>query len=548
VTGEPTDTIDVPDGGHVTAAVATAPPAPVWIPLDKLIPHPDYPRFMPFDDIADAVTTGLGDAFPPELVILVRPVGDLYQIIDGVRRTEAERRKGFAGVYASVVPMTDDEAHLRMASANTQQAWSPLEHGRHVLKWLRRAKGGRGRKGGYSAYAAAIRRSPQYVSQLCQAAEVVEGKPSSQLVGFADKAQHLVAIRKAHRVVWPALLELILERGWSVTDTEVAVKKVAEVFGEGFDPDCSPWWSVFLRPEDVARKLATDADFTPTKVSTVRDDADETAAMLAEFQRQGVDTTAAEAEWWGWLSDNSGGDSWNPLRHAQRRDAMRNLLSGRAPITKWLAGDWREHIGGLVDGAVSAVISDPPYGADFQSGRRTDPHPPIAGDESVEVATAGLAAFLDAIRPKLKPQANLFVFCDWGSLAAFAGALYAAGFRVRLPAVWDKGHHGMGDLAALGPECELILHATAGGAALYERHGNVFRFPKVGADRHLCEKPQALVEELIRICTVPGDLIVDPFGGVATTAAAAKATGRGYWSCELDPGFWAAGEARLAGG
>ena len=101
---------------------------------------------------------------------------------------------------------------------------------------------------------------------------------------------------------------------------------------------------------------------------------------------------------------------------------------------------------------------------------------------------------------------------------------------------------------ALAPQCELILHATAGGAAVCPRVGNVFTFSRVGSNRHPTEKPQPLIERLIEVCTVRGDLIADPFGGVATTAAAARATGRGYWSCELDTGYWAAGEERLAGG
>ena len=198
----------------------------------------------------------------------------------------------------------------------------------------------------------------------------------------------------------------------------------------------------------------------------------------------------------------------------------------------WPTGPWRRS------------VTDPPYGIGYRT--RSGRHDPIAHDESPEAATAELKAFLEAILPKLKPRAHLFVFCGWGSEAAFEAALEGAGLRVRSHAVWVKNNHGAGDLEALAPMHERILHATAGDAALYERHGDVFRYPKVPSERHPTEKPQPLLEKVISISTAPGDLVADPFGGVASTAAAARATGRAYWACELKEEYWAAGERRLA--
>jgi DNA modification methylase len=131
-------------------------------------------------------------------------------------------------------------------------------------------------------------------------------------------------------------------------------------------------------------------------------------------------------------------------------------------------------------------------------------------------------------------------------VAAFESVLVGAGFRVRSHAVWVKNNHGQGDLGTLAPKHELILHATLGDAALYHRDPDVFVFDKVNTERHPTEKPQGLLERLIEISTVRGDLIADPFGGVASTAAAARATGRAYWSCELDEKYWKVGETRLS--
>jgi DNA modification methylase len=147
----------------------------------------------------------------------------------------------------------------------------------------------------------------------------------------------------------------------------------------------------------------------------------------------------------------------------------------------------------------------------------------------------------------MRQQSHAFIFCAWCSIAAFEAALEGAGFRVRSRAVWVKNNQGPGDLGTLGPAYELLIHATRGDARLYRRHPNVFTFDKVGIDDHPTEKPRPLCELLIDLATTRGGLVADPFGGVATTAAAAKATGRGYWSCELEEKYWTAGQKRLDG-
>ncbi len=137
------------------------------------------------------------------------------------------------------------------------------------------------------------------------------------------------------------------------------------------------------------------------------------------------------------------------------------------------------------------------------------------------------------------------MFCRWDSEPLFDRALTDAGLTVRSHAVWVKNAQGAGDLKGLAPKHERILHATLGDPDLYERASDVFTYAKVGTERHPTEKPQDLIERLIEIGTAKGDLIADPFGGVGTTAAAAKATGRSCWSCEVNPEYYAAGERRL---
>ena len=86
--------------------------------------------------------------------------------------------------------------------------------------------------------------------------------------------------------------------------------------------------------------------------------------------------------------------------------------------------------------------------------------------------------------------------------------------------------------------------------------GSVWRFPvcsgnerlkdECGAKLHSTQKPQDLLERIIAISSKIGDVVLDPFGGTMTTAAAAKKLGRDYVMIEKNKKYCEYGEKRLA--
>lgn len=66
-----------------------------------------------------------------------------------------------------------------------------------------------------------------------------------------------------------------------------------------------------------------------------------------------------------------------------------------------------------------------------------------------------------------------------------------------------------------------------------------------GEKLHNTQKPQALLERIISISSNIGDLVLDPFGGTMTTAAAAKKLGRNYIMIEKNEQYCKYGEQRL---
>ena len=64
---------------------------------------------------------------------------------------------------------------------------------------------------------------------------------------------------------------------------------------------------------------------------------------------------------------------------------------------------------------------------------------------------------------------------------------------------------------------------------------------------HGCQMPERLLGRVIRACSNPGDVVLDPFGGSGTTLAVAKKLGRRFLGFELSPEYAAQIETRLAG-
>jgi len=215
-------------------------------------------------------------------------------------------------------------------------------------------------------------------------------------------------------------------------------------------------------------------------------------------------------------------------------------------VDGWYQGDWRDHIGKLTDRSVSLLLTEPPYDQVYQGHRKRVRNDPIAYDAVSEQAAMELEALLMAINPKLTVDAHLLIFCTWRSELSIRIAIENAGYVVRGILVWVKNRHESGTLCgAFTPKYEHIIHAVKGNPLLIKPMGDVIVVVKDLSDRHPTEKPIDLLRPLIEATTVEGTLVTDPFGGVASTCVAAYLSGRQYWGCEIDAGYYAAGMERL---
>jgi DNA modification methylase len=209
-------------------------------------------------------------------------------------------------------------------------------------------------------------------------------------------------------------------------------------------------------------------------------------------------------------------------------------------------GDCLELMKRIPDGSVDLVLTDPPYGMDYQSARRTDKtqwKPKIANDKRPFIWWINQAA------AKLKEGGCLISFCRFDSWNAFQYACELAGLEVKAEIVWDKMNHGTGDLKGCpGFRHEIAIFATKGRFVFHgKRPQSLFATPRINPTSllHPNEKPVALMEWLIDHYCMPHGTVVDLFTGVSPVGLACKNLGRKFIGIELDPHYFAVAEQRI---
>ena len=192
-------------------------------------------------------------------------------------------------------------------------------------------------------------------------------------------------------------------------------------------------------------------------------------------------------------------------------------------------GDCLEILPTLAPGSVDAVVTDPPYGIDYESGRKGSVDRAIANDETTLVR--------DAIIETEYPKA---VFATWRCVPPR---------RPRGMLIWAKNAGGMGDLSfPWKPDFEVVWVYGNGWSG--HRGSGVLRASTIcswntgpAARCHPHEKPVDLLEQIIE--KAPGEVVLDPCFGSGTTGVACVRLGRRFVGIELEPKYYAIAKRRI---
>ena len=235
-------------------------------------------------------------------------------------------------------------------------------------------------------------------------------------------------------------------------------------------------------------------------------------------------------------------------------------------------GDCLEVMRGMAENSVDLILTDPPYGHNNNNGdliarreaalgrgdydaARDDR--PIAND-GAEANELVRAMFAEAAR-LLTPGGVCCCCCGGGGpdpqFARWSLWMDEA-LEFKQMVVWDKGPMGMGWHYRRSYETVLVAQKPGAKCAWYDdskRIENIIRPGDYGirkiiprADQHPTQKPVELAAHFIRLHTKPGDIVLDPFMGSGTTGVACVQTGRSFIGIEIDSGYFAIAERRIA--
>ena len=196
----------------------------------------------------------------------------------------------------------------------------------------------------------------------------------------------------------------------------------------------------------------------------------------------------------------------------------------------------------LGDDHVSMVWQDPPYGVNYANSAKDKMRGkdrPILNDDLGEDFLPFLTA---ALTPMLaRCDGAVYIAMSSSELDTLQTAFRNAGGHFSTFVIWSKNTFTLGR-ADYQRQFEPILYGWREGAQRHwcgdRNQGDVWAINKPHKnDLHPTMKPIQLVERAIRNSSLPGDTVLDSFGGSGTTMIAAEKSGRHARLMELDPKY-----------
>ncbi|MBW4045562.1 MAG: DNA methylase [Acidobacteria bacterium] len=201
-----------------------------------------------------------------------------------------------------------------------------------------------------------------------------------------------------------------------------------------------------------------------------------------------------------------------------------------------LHGDCIEVMRQMPANSVDFILTDPPYLVNFRD-RQGRSIPNDFDDIWLNPAMA------EAYRV-LKQDRVAVMFYGWTKVDKFFEAWLSTGFRPVGHLVFRKTYSSKSRFLSYRHEQAYLL-AKGHPPMPKQPLADVLEMPYSGNKLHPTQKPISALVPLIRSFSLPGESILDPFAGSASTCAAALLTGRRYIGIEMDETYFHAASARL---
>lgn len=192
---------------------------------------------------------------------------------------------------------------------------------------------------------------------------------------------------------------------------------------------------------------------------------------------------------------------------------------------------------------VNAVIVDPPFlFTDFDPGKnhygmslgKFEP------DSDIKRITSGFdLSIFDALEKICQPF-NMFCFCSNKQISKIM-AYHEAKERPTTLLIWHKNNAAPFANGVWRGDIEYVVHARDTGATFQgnaKEKKKVSNYPTVCDLDHPTVKPLQLIQKYVKICSNPGDTILDCFMGSGSTGVACAKMGRKFIGVESNDKYF----------
>lgn len=230
----------------------------------------------------------------------------------------------------------------------------------------------------------------------------------------------------------------------------------------------------------------------------------------------------------------------------------------------------------IPDASVDLVITDPPFGIEFQAkkanynrkgSRVLEGYNEVKGIDYLDFTRA----WLGEVRRVLKPEGSLYIFSGWNYLKDLLIALDELDFTLVNHLVW-KYQFGLVTKRKYVTSHYHILFAGIdekkrrffpyarfekdaqhpdGGSAHYKDKEDVWNIHReywTGDVKTPTKLPAEIIRKILAYSSQPGDLVLDPFLGSGQVAVVSNMEGRRYLGFEVVPEYFDFAQKRLSEG
>lgn len=171
----------------------------------------------------------------------------------------------------------------------------------------------------------------------------------------------------------------------------------------------------------------------------------------------------------------------------------------------------------------SIILTDPPYGMGAETFGSYEEAGEHFYDDSFEAWQKLMGSVIPELGRVCKPDAHLYLFCDFDRFHALKAMLEACDWNVhRTPLIWQNPTGFRVPWPQHGPQrkYELILYARRGDKKCLKVYPDLVSYTRDNGGLHPAQKPVALLQDLLTRSALPTDEVLDFCAGSGSTAVA----------------------------